>query len=246
MGEDTDEMNIVICEDDKIYCDHIKQVLESYIHKTKSNSRIALVAKNADAVIEYAQNNSEVTLYFLDIKLGGADSGFDIAMKIRGKDRMSHIVFVTNYAELMPMSYEYKAEALDYIVKDGSDETNRKIIECVEHAEKRQKTGYEQCLNIRNKRNNFSVPFEEICYIASVKSSHKLVLYYENGIIEFYGSLKEVEKQLDERFMRCHKSIIVNKDKIIGADKSEHTLMLADQYKCEYSPKYKGVLEKWN
>ncbi len=239
-------MNIVICEDDKIYCDYVKQVLDEYISKNKSNSKIILIAEDADTVIDYAQNNSEVTLYFLDIKLDNGESGFDIAMKIRCKDRMSHIVFVTNYAELMPMSYEYKVEALDYIVKSESNEGKRKIIECIEYAEKRQKTGYEKCLNIQNKRNNFSVPFDEICYIASIKSTHKLTLYYENGIIEFYALLKEVEKQLDERFMRCHKSIIINKDKITSVDKNEHTLLISGKYKCEYSPRYKGVLEKWN
>lgn len=65
-------------------------------------------------------------------------------------------------------------------------------------------------------------------------------------MIEFYSLLKDVEKQLDDRFLRCHKSIIVNKDKITEVDKKEHILTLSGKYKCEYAPRYKGVLEKWN
>lgn len=239
-------MNIVICEDDKIYRDYIEQVLEEHIKLNNSNSKIVLKTETADAVMDYIHSTSEITLYFLDIKLNEESSGFDIASEIRKEDHISHIVFITNYGELMPFTYEYKFEALDYIVKSQTDEVERKICECLDYAEKRQKIGYDRCLNIQNKRSNLSVPFEEICYIGSIKSSHKLVLYYEHGMIEFYSLLKDVEKQLDDRFMRCHKSIIVNKDKITEVDKKEHILTLSGKYKCEYAPRYKGVLEKWN
>lgn len=239
-------MNIVICEDEKIYGKYVEQILRDYINATGSNAKIVLNVNRADEVMDYIYTNAEVTLYFLDIKLNDGQSGFDIAAEIRKEDHMSHIVFITNYGEMMPLTYEYKFEALDYIVKSQTGEVERKICECLEYAEKRQKIGYDKCLNIQNKRSNLSVPFDEICYIGSIKSSHKLVLYYENGIIEFYSLLKDVEKMLDDRFMRCHKSIIVNKNKIIGVDKKEHTLTLSGGYKCEYAPRYKGVLEKWN
>ena len=239
-------MNIVICEDDKIYIDYIERVLEEHIKLNNSNSKIVLKTETADAVMDYIRSTSEVTLYFLDIKLNEESSGFDIASEIRKEDHISHIVFITNYGELMPFTYEYKFEALDYIVKSQTEDVERKICECLDYAEKRQKIGYDKCLNIQNKRSNLSVPFEEICYIGSIKSSHKLVLYYENGMIEFYSLLKDVEKQLDDRFLRCHKSIIVNKDKITEVDKKEHILTLSGKYKCEYAPRYKGVLEKWN
>lgn len=238
-------MNIVICEDDKVYGNYIEQVLVSYIELNNSNSRIVINVEKANEVIDYVHGNPEVTLYFLDIKLKEGISGFDIASEIRKYDHISHIVFITNYGEMMPLTYEYKFEALDYIVKGQTGEVKRKICECLDYAEKRQKVGYDKCLNIQNKRSNISIPFDEICYIGSIKSSHKLVLYYENGMIEFYALLKDVEKKLDDRFLRCHKSIIINKDKITRVDKKDHTLTLSEKYKCEYASRYKGVLEKW-
>lgn len=239
-------MNIVICEDDKIYGNYIEQILKECIDLNNYNYMIVLNSENADEVMDYIHNNSEVALYFIDIKLKTVISGFDIANEIRKYDHISHIVFITNYDEFMPLTYEYKFEALDYIVKGQTGEVKRKICECLDYAEKRQKVGYDKCLNIQNKRSNISIPFDEICYIGSIKSSHKLILYYENGMIEFYALLKEVEKKLDNRFLRCHKSIIVNKDKITEVDKKEHMLTVSGKYKCEYSKRYKGVLEKWN
>lgn len=237
-------MNIVICEDDINYRNFIKSILDEHINKTRLNATIALSTSDADAVMNYVNNNAEVTVYYLDVKLCDKKTGFDIAAHIRQQDYISPIIFITSYGDMMPLTYEYKLEALDYIVKNNSDEVQERIIAALEFAEQRQKQGYVKCLNIQNKQKNFSVPFDEICYIESIKSSHKLNLYYDNGIITFYGLLKDVHEQLDDRFLRCHKSIIINKDKIISVDKKQHLVHLGQGYSCVYSAKYRGDIEK--
>ena len=100
-----------------------------------------------------------------------------------------------------------------------------------------------ESLNIKNKQKNFSVPFDKICYIESIKSTHKLILYYDNGMITFYALLKDIEKELDSRFIRCHKSIIVNKNKIVNIDKKKHTIELSHNYHCIYSPRCKEIIK---
>lgn len=236
-------MNIVICEDDTQYCNYIKSVLEEHITLNQFNSKIVLATNKADDVQNYIYNNSEITIYYLDIKLCNNESGLDIAAEIRKKDHMSPIIFITNYGEMLPLTYEYKLEALDYIVKSDIETVKVKICDSLDFIEHRQKKGYSKCLNIQNKKKNFSIPFDSICYIESVKSSHKLILYYEHGMITFYASLKDVEKMLDERFLRCHKSIIINKDKIMNVDKKNHIAELVHGYKCVYSVKCKELIK---
>lgn len=237
-------MNIVLCEDDKVYRAYIRSVLEEYIKQRGYNAKLVLDTDNPNDVIDYIKKNSVVTIYYLDIKLNQAMSGFDIAGIIRRKDYLSHIIFITNYEDMMPITYEYKLEALDYIVKNDEDNVRQRLQESLDFVEERQKNGYVRCLNIRNKQKNLSIPFNEICYIESIKSSHKLELYYDHGVFTFYGLLKDVEKQLDDRFLRCHKSIIVNKDKIVAVDKKQRILKLNPGYECVYSAKYKEMIEK--
>ncbi len=236
-------MNIVICEDDEVYRSYIHSVLDEHIKQQGYNTTIVLDTDNPNDVMDYIETNSVITIYYLDIKLTQTTSGFDVAEKIRQKDYLSHIVFITNYGEMMPLTYEYKLEALDYIVKSNSDNVRQKLCESLDFVEERQKNGYVRCLNIHNKQKNFSIPFDEVCYIESIKSSHKLELYYDHGMFTFYGLLKDVESQLDNRFLRCHKSIIVNKDKIIAIDKQQRILKLTPGYECIYSAKYKEMIE---
>ena len=237
-------MNIVICEDDIKYREFIEGVLDEYIDNTHINAHIVLSTSSTETIMDYVNNNAEITVYYLDIKLCDKKTGFDIAAQIRQKDYISPIIFITSYGDLMPLTYEYKLQALDYIVKNDSDEVRERIIAALEFAEQRQRQGYVKCLNVQNKQKNFSVPFDEICYIESIKSSHKLNLYYDNGIITFYGLLKDVQEQLDDRFFRCHKSIIINKDKIVSVDKKQHIVQLGQGYSCVYSAKYKEDIEK--
>ena len=215
-------MNIVICEDDIQFCNYIKSILEKYIVNNHFNSKIVLTTSNPDNVINYIHN---------------------IASIIRENDYMSPIIFITNYGEMMSLTYEYKLEALDFIIKNNLASLKQRICENLKYIETRQQKGYMKCLNIKNKQKNFSVPFDKICYIESIKSTHKLILYYDNGMITFYALLKDIEKELDSRFIRCHKSIIVNKNKIVNIDKKKHTIELSHNYHCIYSPRCKEIIK---
>lgn len=236
-------MNIVICEDDKYYRNYLEKVITNYINKKHLKSQLVLSTGEPQMIIDYIKSNVEVSLYYLDIKLTEEISGLDLAELVRRKDYLSHIIFITNYREMMPLTYEYKLGALDYIVKEDSETVIRKICEGIDYAEKRQRS-HIQCLNVENRNKNVSIPLSSLCYIESVKSSHRLNLYYDNGMMTVSGLLKDIEKQLDGRFLRCHKSSIVNMDKVVEVDKKNKVLILNAGYRCVYSARYKGVIEK--
>lgn len=80
-------MNIVICEDDIQFCNYIKSILEKYIVNNHFNSKIVLTTSNPDNVINYIHNNSEITIYYLDIKLqNNKKPGFEYCINIREND----------------------------------------------------------------------------------------------------------------------------------------------------------------
>lgn len=55
---------------------------------------------------------------FLDIEIKGEEKkGLEIAKEIRKKDPHATIVFVTTHSEFMPITFQYKVAALDFIDK---------------------------------------------------------------------------------------------------------------------------------
>lgn len=228
-------MNIVICDNDPIYRRYLSNTIDGILINNHSNSQVVLETDDPSRVLEYARTEKLITLYFLDIVLGGDVSGLDIASEIRKFDRMSIIVIITNHTDDMSLVYEYKVEALDFIFKGDTLQNTERIEHCIEIAEKRQQKGYEDCLNIQNYSENLSVPYDDIYFLDTVLGKHKLTIHTNTALYEFYGKLSDLKNKLGEQFTRCHKSVIVNTEKIIGVDKSNHQILLLNGYTCQYS-----------
>ncbi len=231
-------MNIVICDDDVIYRRHLSNMIDGILMRMNSNSQVVLETDDPAEILDYARDERQVTLYFLDIKLKNDISGLEIAEEIRKNDEISLIVIITNYPDNMSLVYEHKVAALDFIYKGDTLSHLERVRQCIEIAETRQHVDYEECINIENYNEKFSVPYNDIYYIDTITGSHKLTIHTDTAIYNFYGKIKEMPAKLDSRFTRCHKSVIVNTDKVIGVNKSEHQILLLNGTECSYSIRY--------
>lgn len=231
-------MNIVICDDDSIYRHYLNNIIDGILINRQSNSQIVLETEDPKQVLQYAKTEKIITLYFLDIVLGGNISGLDIASEIRKIDMTSIIVIITNHPDDMSLVYEYKVEALDFIFKGDTLRNTDRIQQCIDIAENRQRKGYDNCLNIQNYSGNLSVPYDDIYFIDTVSRKHKLIIHTNTAIYEVCGTLNEIEPELNEIFIRCHKSFIVNTEKMIGVDKSNKRILLLHGFDCPYSKRF--------
>lgn len=74
------------------------------------------------------------------------------------------------------------------------------------------------------KGKTYQVPFEEILYME--KEKRKIHMHTIRGVLTFYGCFSEIIPQLDERFLCCHKSYVLNMDKI--AEMSRKRIVMSD------------------
>ena len=50
--------------------------------------------------------------------------------------------------------------------------------------------------------------------------------------MEFWGKIKDIEKEVDERFYRCHRSFLVNKDNIREIDFRNRVIYMVNGDEC--------------
>lgn len=116
--------------------------------------------------------------------------------------------------------------ALTFIDKNLQYEERHKLIkQCLIHYKKRnesKQTHDDFILN--NKYATVRVPFKDINYIKT-SEPHRLLLVTNKRVIQFYSSLKEVQ-QIDDRLLRCHRSYLVNSEKIKSYNKEKRLLIL--------------------
>jgi two-component system response regulator AgrA len=125
---------------------------------------------------------------------------------------------------------------LDFIAKDKQSNIKTKIAECIDTALKRH-IGSDKAKPLRITVNDkiIQLDMDEIIYIETTHVRHKLRVHTKNRIMEFNGELKNIEEKLDERFIRCHKCYIINKNKIAAINKKANTAIMINNGVCHVS-----------
>ncbi|MGE7093775.1 LytR/AlgR family response regulator transcription factor [Lysinibacillus sp. NPDC048646] len=230
-------MKIVICEDNPQQQKVIFTKLKNYSMINHPSVEIVLVASNAEEVLKF-MNNNKIDCYFLDIDLGIGSNGLELAAKIRKQDVLASIIFVTNYSEALRLTFKYKVAALDYIVKQVDPGFSDSLIGAFESSIQRyNQLGQTKTMNLfQIKMGELikNIPYENIYYFETSENIHKVRLYEQNGVYEFYEKLKNIE-QINPIFFRCHKSYIINIQHVVQINKKSRTIEMANGTECPVS-----------
>ena len=72
--------------------------------------------------------------------------------------------------------------------------------------------------------------------------THRIELHAKNDCIDFIGSMQELQEQFGERFLRVHRSYLVNVNKIQELDLKHREILMDNGEKCLFSKNMKGEL----
>lgn len=61
----------------------------------------------------------------------------------------------------------------------------------------------------------------------------------------FYDTLDHLEERLQKKFLRCHRSFLVNKEKITGVFLSQNRILLEDDFEIPLSRTYKPAVKEY-
>lgn len=133
-------MNIFICEDNESQREKIKNIILDTIMIENLDMEIVLDTANPKELLEIIKEYSKNNIYFLDVDLRHAINGIQLAEKIRDKDPRGFIVFITTHAEMSYLTFLYKVEAIDYIVKDNYKNIRRRVYDSLMNINKKYST----------------------------------------------------------------------------------------------------------
>lgn len=224
-------INIYICEDDPKQLDQITKYVENYLLMEELDMKVRITTTNPNDVLDYLHNNeSDKSLYFIDIDLGNNISGIELATQIRKVDFNGKIVFITSHSEMVFLTFKYQIEALDFILKDEPEKIQSRIIEdiklCSKQFEKDAADSDDYC-QIKTGELVRSIKISDILFFESSTVPHKITVHLKDGSFEFYSTIKEIEKK-NELFFRCHKSYVVNINNVESVNKHTHEATMID------------------
>jgi two-component system, LytTR family, response regulator LytT len=214
------------------------QLVEGYIRKTPFLQFLGTF-ENPISAIEFQENNP-VDLIFLDIQMPDL-LGTDF---VRTLNQGPKIIFTTAFEKYAIEGF--RLDAVDYLLKPfGYDEflvaaqKARKLIDL----ENRNLSGLEsndKFLFLKSEYKIVRINFDDIMYIEGMKDYVKVFLKNEPKPILSINSMKSLEEKLPQsRFMRVHRSFIVNLERVEVIERSRIVfgkiyIPVSDQYKEKF------------
>lgn len=238
-------LHIFVCEDDTVQRKAVVRTIQNTVLMEELDMRLILDTADPYALLEAARTSQNTGIYFLDIDLKCDMNGLKLAQQIRKFDPRCFIIFITVHLELSYMTFQYRVEAMDFVLKDNPAETKIKIRECLFHAWERhtlQTNKVHKTYTIEIGGRRISVAYQDILFFETSRNIHKVILHAKDRQIEFTGKLKDLERILDDSFVRCHRSFLVNRNNIKEVDTKERVIYFANGETCLMSTRMrKGI-----
>lgn len=233
-------LNIYLCEDNETQRNLMKDFIEKIVLIEDYDLSFQCSTDNPHDILHMVKNQPQVGLYFLDIDLNCDMTGLVLAQEIRKYDPRGFIVFVTTHSEMSYMTFSYKVEAMDFIIKDNPKELQNRIHQCINSAYSKYSSScnqYNRNFTVQTLDKELCIPYDDIIYFETSQTPHKLILHGVHTLIEFQEKLKDIEPSLDSRFARCHRSYLVNKNHIKEINLKERTITMSNGDICFASAK---------
>lgn len=199
-------IRIAIVEDEESYARQLTEYIRRYEAESGEYFEISSFS-DGDEIVEGYKAQFDIIL--LDIQMRFMD-GMTAARRIRNVDPEVVIIFITNMAQYA--IHGYAVDALDYVLKPVNYFAFTRHLERAVKRLKKRSTRY---ITVQVKGGTQKLDISKIYYIES--QGHNLLFHTASGICLTSGSLKEMDKMLENmHFFRGNSGYLINLEHVDG------------------------------
>lgn len=201
---------VAIVDDSAVDSGHISALLEKWAALRQIPATAELFSSAESFLFRYAEDK-DWDILLLDIEMGAMD-GVTMAKRVRQDNEAVQIVFITGYSDYIAEGYE--VAALHYLMKPVNPD---KLLTVLDRASEKRKQE-ERCLNLEAYGEMVRIPFYEIRYL-DVHQNYVTIHAKTDYTVK--RTLGDFEKELDDRFCRVGRAMILNLKYIQRVTKTE-------------------------
>ncbi len=210
-------LNILICEDEKKFLEELTGLVGESL-----GGQVRTVACNSMAEFKKAteKNVRDFDMALMDICLGESD-GIELAAQLKEKNPQLKIIFISGHVDNYLEGLFLKVKPYGVLRKPLNREICMQMLEkAAEEKEAESDLCPEKTLALRVIGGEIrKIPLDQV---ELFESSRRIVTVYFAGKEErCYEKLDHLERQLPDQFLRCHKSFLVNMDRIRNFEKHQ-------------------------
>lgn len=194
-------MRISICDDEPTFLEKISKDIQKILKEFEFNISVDMYYSGKELLEAYAQN-PEIDILFIDILLGN-ENGYQIASEIRKINQKIKIIFLTSITKYVLKGYEIGASR--YLLKPVTFSKLRTVLLSTIKEVKNSKCEY---IVEKNDDGIHKIYLDDILYIDTY--GRNTIIHASDYKIVSYNTLKYHMQKLNDLFVRCHASTIIN------------------------------------
>lgn len=192
-------IHIAICDDEKYMLDEIEKMVSEFFHNKKMEITILKFLSGR----ELLKCKKAIDILFLDIQMKEID-GMAAAKVLREQNYKGFLIFITILQEAVFQAFE--VQAYDYLVKPIEESHFQKTMERLFCS---IRSSSEDNLFIQRGNECRIISFDDIIFCEII--NRKIYLHLKSKeIVDYYDRMENLEKKLDGRFYKCHRSYLIN------------------------------------
>lgn len=229
-------LGVFICEDNEVQRNQIESFIRKYLLIEEMDMEIRVSTGDPKRIIDYLERHPDSRgIYFLDVDLKCEMNGIELGAKIREKDIHGKIIFITTHDELLSLTFKYKVEAMDYILKEGEiADVRERIQEALDQAQRhflKEAQKADDFIQLKIGSQIRILDLQQVMFFETASTPHKLILHLANSTLEFYGKINDIA-ELSPKLVRIHKSYVINSKNIQLIDKKKREVTMTNGEKC--------------
>lgn len=204
-------IEFIICEDEKDFRLKYEELAEKVMMNYDLDYKIYSFNEYSNKWKQHI-NNDNFKIFILDLKTKQG-SGLDAARYIREEldDWQSMIIIVTAYPEYKYEALGKRLMLVDFVYKldDYENRLRNAIKISLKNFDKRPNK-----LRYTYKKVIYNIDYQKIIYIEKEQDNKRCIIKTDEKDYYIQGNLNQIEKLLDERFIKCNRSYIINLEQV--------------------------------
>lgn len=207
-------LTIVILDDEPAAAELLREMTEENL--TGHTLRVECFSGRRE-LEEALDRGLRPDIALLDIVLPEREDGIALAKALFPGDGGTQVIFVTGFPAYRDEVYE--TEHVWFLQKPvEAGPLERALGRAMDRLDRIRNAS----LSVRNGALVRRIPMEEIRWVEG--KGRKLILHCVREDLEYYDSLNELEKRLPTTFLRCHRSCVVNMDRVARMEAGRFTM----------------------
>lgn len=198
-----------------------------------------------EEAVEKTESSDKLDILCLDLTMQPTDRMISIAQTFRNAYPAAHMILIA-HSRISPVKYMRPSiNAQSLLLKPLDSESIKEVLEesIMSYSAKFSSKDSEQFFVIETRGERELISYDRIMFYETREKK----VFLNTGDMEypFYDTLDQLEERLAGRFLRCHRSYLVNRNKISKVYLSQNILILEDGEEIPLSRSYKPLLKQF-